>query len=258
MIDIQNASVYQHQSLILDNFSLRIEHGERVALLGPNGAGKSTLLKLISRELYPVNRPDSHIRLYGSDILPLWELRKQIGFVSSDLQDDYTPYTRALDVVISGFFGSIGQHDHLRPGEDQIQQAEALLDTLGMQEYRDQMFQRLSTGQKRRLLLGRALIHQPNALIMDEPASGLDMGAAAQLLGMLRHFCQSGGSLLIATHHISEVIPEVERVILLQNGRVLADGPKHEVLRSDMLSRLYNSELTVSERHGWYHLWQTP
>lgn len=255
MIDIQDITVYQQQTPVLQNFSLHIKDGEKVALLGPNGAGKSTLLKLISRELYPVVRDGSHVRLYGSETVNLWELRRRIGFISNDLQDDYTPYTNALDVILSGFFGSIGQHNALQPSAEQIQQAEGLLETMGLSDQRGQMFQRLSTGQRRRLLLARALIHHPSALILDEPASGLDMGASIKMLQLIRHFCLGGGSMLIATHHIDEIIPEVERVILLQNGRIMADGTKTETLTSERLSALYDTPLEVTCRNGWYRLW---
>lgn len=255
MIDIQSVTVYQQNTPVLEDFSLCIQQGQRVALLGPNGAGKSTLLKLISRELYPVVQDNSHVRLYGSETVNLWELRRRIGFVSNDLQDDYTPYARALDVVLSGFFGSVGRHDHLQASDEQTSQAEALLLQMGLDGYQQQMYQRLSTGQKRRLLLARALIHQPDALILDEPASGLDMGASVLMLKLMRQFCQQGGSMLIATHHIDEIVPEIDRVILLQQGRILADGPKRDILTSERLSELYGTPLEISEREGWYRLW---
>jgi len=255
MIDIQNVTVYQQQTPVLQNFSLRIKQGERVAILGPNGAGKSTLLKLINRELYPVVREGSHVRLYGNEKVNIWDLRSRLGFVSNDLQEGYTPYTRALDVILSGLFGAIGQHSHLQATPEQHQLARDLLQQVGMAEYEEQMFQRLSTGQKRRLLLARALIHQPEAIILDEPASGLDMGASALMLKQMRQFCQQGNSMLIATHHVDEIIPEIERVVLLSRGRIVADGPKDEVLTSQNLSDLYQTPLEISRKNGWYQLW---
>jgi len=255
MIDIQDVTVYQQQTPVLQHFSLQVGRGERVAILGPNGAGKSTLLKLISRELYPVVRDGSHVRLYGSESVNLWELRSRIGFVSHELQEDYTPYTRALDVILSGLFGAIGQHDHLQATAEQRQRAVNLLQQIGLIDQEQQMFQRLSTGQKRRLLLARALIHQPEALILDEPANGLDVGAAALMLRQMRQFCQQNGSMLIATHHVDEIIPEIERVVLLSQGAVVADGPKAEVLTGANLSALYQTPLDISEQNGWYRLW---
>lgn len=255
MIDIANATVYRQQTRALDRFSLSIECGERVAILGPNGAGKSTLLKLISRELYPVVQADSHVRLFGSETVHLWQLRSHIGFVSQELQEDYTPYTQALDVILSGFFGAVGTHDHLQPTPEQITRARQLLAQLGMGAHEQTMFQRLSTGQQRRLLLARALVHEPQALIFDEPASGLDMGAAAAMLELLRGFCREQRSIMIATHHVDEIIPEIERVVLIQNGRVVADGPKAEILTAERLSTLYGTPLTLRQEDGWYRCW---
>lgn len=114
------------------------------------------------------------------------------------------------------------------------------------------MFQRLSTGQKRRLLLARALVHKPTALILDEPVNGLDMGASLGMLRLMRKFCAADHAMIITTHHIEEIIPEIERVVLLQNGRIFADGPKAEVLTSEALSELYHTDLRNSEEDGWY------
>ncbi len=162
MIDIHNVSAYLHDTQVFDALNLQIKAGEKVAILGPNGAGKSTLLKLISREIYPVVKNDSWVKLFGSDIVNLWDLRKKIGLISQELQEDYTPYTTAFEVVLSGFFGAIGQYDHLQANAAQQQRANELLHLVGMDEHRDTMYQRLSTGQKRRLLLARALVHNPS------------------------------------------------------------------------------------------------
>jgi len=256
MIDLHNITACQQQHRVFDRLSLRIGDREKVAILGPNGAGKSTLLKLINREIYPVQQADSWLRLFGEERVNLWQLRSRIGFVSQDLQEDYTPYTTALQVVISGFFGAIGSHGHLQPDTTQQAQAATLLHMMGLGGLEDCMFQRLSTGQKRRLLLARALVHEPQALILDEPASGLDMGAGLALLSLLRQFCQPHKAMLITTHHIDEIIPEIERVILLREGKIVADGPKSQILTSEQLSELYQTPLQVTEQNGWYRCWQ--
>ncbi|MBF7729112.1 ABC transporter ATP-binding protein [Pseudomonas sp. N040] len=256
MIELHNISACQQQTRVFEGLSLAIGAHERVAILGPNGAGKSTLLKLLNRELYPVQQADSWLKLFGSDTVNLWQLRSRIGFVSQDLQEDYTPYTSALEVVISGFFGAIGSHAHLQATAAQVARARALMEQMGIAGIDACMFQRLSTGQKRRLLLARALVHNPQALILDEPANGLDMGAGLALLSLLRNFCGSGHAMLITTHHIDEIIPEIERVVLLREGRIVADGAKAEILTSAQLSSLYQTPLRVTEQDGWYRCWQ--
>lgn len=255
MIELNQVTAFQQENRVFDQLSLHIGYNERVAILGPNGAGKSTLLKLINRELYPVERAGSFLRLFGHETFNLWDLRAKIGFVSQDMQEDYTPYTSALDVVISGFFGAMGSHAHLQPNAEQVARARELLAQLGMQIDEQRMFQRLSTGQKRRLLLARALVHNPRALILDEPTAGLDMGASLSLLSLMRDFCHDDRAMIITTHHIDEIIPEIERVVLISQGRIIADGPKAQVLTSEQLSNLYQTQLQVSEHDGWYRCW---
>lgn len=257
MIELNQVTAYQQQTQVFDRISLKIGYNERVAILGPNGAGKSTLLKLINREIYPVDQAGSYLKLFGNERVNLWDLRSKIGFISQDLQEDYTPYTSALDVVTSGFFGAMGAHDHLQPTDDQVALARALMAQLGMSVDEKRMFQRLSTGQKRRLLLGRALVHDPQALIFDEPTSGLDMGASLGLLTLMRSFCGEGRAMIITTHHINEIIPEIDRVVLINQGQLVADGPKSEILTSDILSDLYQTDLEVSEQYGWYRCWHS-
>jgi iron complex transport system ATP-binding protein len=255
MIEFHNVTAFQQQTRVLEGFSLHIGEGEKVAILGPNGAGKSTLLKLITRELYPLDRDGSHLKLFGNSRVNLWDLRSRLGFVSQDLQDDYTPYTPALQVVVSGFFGAIGAHGHQQPNEEQLSKAGELLAAVEMAGHEQSLFQRLSTGQKRRLLLARALVHEPRAMILDEPANGLDMGASLGMLKLLRRFCGQGRAMIITTHHIDEIIPEIERVVLLQHGRIVADGPKAEVLTGANLSALYGTELRITKQDGWYRCW---
>lgn len=254
MIEFNNVTAFQGDTQVLDGFSLTIEQGERVAILGPNGAGKSTLLKLVNRELYPLDRKGSSLTLFGHERVNLWDLRSKIGFVSQDLQEGYTPHTTALQVVVSGFFGAIGAHGHLQPSAAQLEQAREQMHALGL--YDEQaLFERQSTGQKRRLLLARALVHQPHTLILDEPANGLDMGASLAMLTLMRSFCHAGRSMIITTHHIDEIIPETERVVLLRQGQVVADGPKADILTSEHLSALYQTPLHITEKDGWYRCW---
>lgn len=255
LLELHNITAYQQQNRVFERLSLRIGEHEKVAILGPNGAGKSTLLKLINREIYPLHEEGCWLRLFGSETVDLWQLRSRIGFVSQDLQEDYTPYTRALEVVVSGFFGAIGSHDHLQPSAEQLATARRLMASLDIAGLEGSMFQRLSTGQKRRLLLARALVHDPQALILDEPANGLDMGAGLALLTLLRRYAGGDRAMLITTHHIDEIIPEIERVVLLDQGRIVADGPKAEVLTDANLSALYRTPLRVSVQNGWYRCW---
>lgn len=254
IIDIANAKVFRQQTCVFNNFNLRLKAGENTVILGPNGAGKSTLLKLLTRELYPVVRKGSHIKLFGEERIRLWDLREQIGVVSHDFQNNYQALATGLDVVVSAFFGAVGIHNHHTVTDAQTQHALAHMERLNILDLRDKQYLQLSTGQQRRLLLARATIHSPDVLLFDEPTSGLDVGAAFQLLDDIRQYVHSGGTLILVTHHIDEIIPEISRVILMNNGAITDDGDKQQILTNDKLSALFNIPLRI-EKLGEFYRW---
>lgn len=254
LIEIRNATIWRGETCVFEHLDLEIAQHERVAILGPNGSGKTTLLKLISRELYPVDKPDSRVRILGREHWNVWELRKHIGVVSHDLQRRYTRTTTALEVVVSGFFSSIGVHGTLARNVSKAQrgQAREVLNELGVGELENTALGAMSTGQQRRCLLARALVHRPDTLIFDEPTTGLDFAASFDYLQRLRKLARDGCNIVVVTHHLNEIPPEVDRVVLLQAGRIAADGPKASVLTDDTLSDVYATRIRVSEIDGYF------
>jgi iron complex transport system ATP-binding protein len=254
LIEIHNATVWRGSTRVFANFSLTIRQHERVAVLGPNGSGKTTLLKTINRELYPVASDESWIRILGRERWNVWDLREHIGLVSQDLQSGFMPNATVVDAVVSGFFSSIGVHLQLRDQIEpaQLDRAEAVMRTLGLEALRDREYRTLSTGQQRRCLLGRALVHDPDTLILDEPTSGLDMTSSFDFMARIRGLARRGRSLVLVTHHLSDIPPEIERVIVLKNGRMVADGPKASVLTGDLLSEVYETDIRLTEIDGHY------
>lgn len=254
LIDIHRATIWRGSTRVFEDFSLVIGQGERVAILGPNGSGKTTLLKTINRELYPVVRENSWVRILGRERWNVWDLRRHIGVVSQDLQSGFLPTATALEAVISGFFSSIGLHyqlkDHIQ--SEQVAKGEAVLRDLGLLDLRDRAFNTLSTGQQRRCLLGRALVHDPHTLILDEPTSGLDLTAAFDYLARISALARRGRSLLLVTHHINEIPPEIQRVVVLRKGTIVADGTKADVLDDALLSEVYETPLRILRQDGHY------
>ncbi len=254
LIDIRNATIWRGKTRVFDQLTLTIARHERVAILGPNGSGKTTLLKTINRELYPVDREGSWVRILGRERWNVWELRRHIGIVSPDLQQRYRPATTALEVVLSGFLASIGVHGLLgeRISDERIAAARDILEELGIAELADTPLRVMSTGQQRRCLLGRALVHRPDTLILDEPTSGLDFAASFDYLARIRALARDGRNIIIVTHHLNEIPPEVGRVVVLDRGAVVADGPKASVLTPDLLSRVYGTRIAIAEIDGYY------
>lgn len=254
LIEISNATIWRGETCVFEDLNLVIEQRERVAILGPNGSGKTTLLKTINREIYPASVADSTIQILGRDDWNVWTLRKHIGVVSHDLHSRYTSTTTALEVVVSGFFSSIGVHGTLanRVTEDQIAKARSALQVLGIEDLQSTPLHSMSTGQQRRCLLGRALVHEPHTLILDEPTVGLDFSARFDYLARIRELSLSGRNIILVTHHLNEIPPDIERIVLLKDGEVVADDNKKNVLCSEVLSAVYETDVKVTEIDGYF------
>ena len=238
----------------LDSISLRIEAGEHVCILGPNGCGKSTLIKTITRECYPVVREGSSISILGRERWNIFELRSLLGIVSPDLLGACTTNATGRDVVLSGFFSSTRIFPHHHPDPEQLALADRALERMGVAHLAGRSVARMSSGEAKRTLIARALVHDPRALLFDEPSNALDIAAQLQLRAAMRELAQSGIAILLVTHHVSEIIPEIERVILLRDGRIIADGPKAEVLTSERISGLFGISLQISHQDGYFHI----
>jgi iron complex transport system ATP-binding protein len=252
LIEIKNATVYRGLNRVFDNFSLELEQGVNTAILGPNGAGKSTLLKVLARELYPVERDSSYVRIFGQERWDVWELRSHFGIVSHDLQQQYVGNARGLNVILSGYYSSIDTAWHHQFSDEDKARAHRIMDMLGVADLRQRMFGEMSTGQQRRFLLGRALINDPNTLILDEPTSGLDLKACFQYLDIIRRLMHVGKTIILVTHHIHEIPPEISRVVLLKDGAVVSAGAKPEILTEGNLSEVFETPIKLVQANGFF------
>ena len=254
LVELREVTVVRGGRRALDGISLTIPQRQNVAILGPNGAGKSTLLRMLNGEFHPLRRPGVRMRLLGRDRWDVFDVRRQMGVVSHELQATHHGWLSGLHVVCSGFFASIGIYRHQGLTEDQKRRATAAAEGQGAGELLERRFDSLSSGEQRRLLLARALVHEPHTLLLDEPATGLDLRAAFGLMERLRRLAAEGTTLIIVTHHVDQIPPEVERVVLLKAGRVFADGPKEEILTAGILSELFEVGLQVVERAGYFQV----
>lgn len=252
IVEIKNATVYREQTRVFTNLSIEIPQGCNTAILGPNGAGKTTLLKLMSREIYPVHRSGSYIKLFGKDLWDVWELRAHFGIISHDLQYEYLGSVRGTNVILSGFYSSIDTFRHQQFNSEERERAQFIMNMLGVAELKDRPFSTMSTGEQRRFLLGRALVHDPHTLVLDEPTSGLDLKACFQYLSIVRSLMRAGKTIILVTHHIHEIPPEISRVVLLKGGEVIADGDKYQVLNDANLSSLFETPIKLVRANGFY------
>jgi iron complex transport system ATP-binding protein len=255
LLEFHNVTVQRGERIVLDGVTLSIAQGEHVAILGPNGSGKSTFIKLLTRELYPKLKSEPwSLRIMGRDRWHLFDLRNHLGIVSGDWMQMCTRDYSAYEIVLSGFFGSVGiwPNHHVTPAMEE--KARAVLELLEAGHLAERNTSELSSGEGRRILIGRALVHDPQALVLDEPTTSLDLRATSELREILRKLAARGISMLMVTHHLADIIPEMERVILIRDGRVFRDGPKPEVLTREALGALFGIPVEVLERDGYYHV----
>lgn len=254
ILDIEHATVYRGDIRVFLDFSFMLREGEHAVILGPNGAGKSTLLKLLAGGVHPMPLPETSIRLFGEEGANVWDARKRIGVVSHDLQRDYLICAEGLNVVLSGFYASNDIYSYQEFNEGQVSRAWEVMKELHIDAFGGRRFGHLSTGEQRRFLLGRALVHDPPVLVLDEPTSGLDVKACFHYLDLLRGQIQKGKTVLLVTHHVHEIPPEVERVVLLKEGKIVADGAKSDLLTDQRISDLFDCPIKLAQANGWYQV----
>ncbi|MFZ0560537.1 MAG: ATP-binding cassette domain-containing protein [Terriglobales bacterium] len=241
--------------IVLDDFTLRIDPDEHVAVLGPNGCGKSTLIKTITRECYPMAREGSSMTILGRKNWNVFELRSLLGIVSNDLMSSCTGDASGLDVVLSGFFSSTRIFPNHAFDPRQKEMAESALADLGVSHLADRAVEEMSSGEAKRVLIARALVHKPRALLFDEPCNSLDILAQRSLRETMRSLAHSGIGIILVTHELPDIVPEIERVVLMAKGRIVADGSKEEVLQAERLSKLFGLKVALDRRDGYYHIW---
>jgi iron complex transport system ATP-binding protein len=255
LLDLQRIRVMRGRKIALDDFSLRIRAEERVAILGPNGCGKSTLIKTITRECYPVARESSSMAILGQERWDVFDLRALLGIVSNDLMLSCTGNAVGRDVVLSGFFSSVRIFPHHTVDPRQRELADAALAQLGVSHLAERPVGEMSSGEARRVLIARALVHNPRALLFDEPCNSLDLSAQQSLRQTMSALANSGIGIVLVTHELADIVPEIQRVLLMSRGQIVADGPKDEILQVERLAALFGVPVDIARRDGYYHMW---
>jgi iron complex transport system ATP-binding protein len=256
LIEFENVWVQRGDFMALRGVTFSIEAGEHVAILGPNGSGKSTLIKAITRECYPrYAAPASRLRIWGQEVWGLFDLRALLGIVTNDLIETCTKPYSAMETALSGFFGSIGIWPNHKVTPEMEKKAREALDFFEISHMADRLMTELSSGEVRRVVFARALAHSPKALVLDEPTNSLDVRAQREVRDAMRKLAQSCVSVIIVTHHLPDIIPEIGRVIALKQGRIFCDGNKEAALTAGQMKDLFDTEVHVGKVDGYYHAW---
>jgi len=254
-LHLAHVNVARGDNVVLHDINLTVNTGEHIAILGPNGCGKSTLIKTITCECYPIVTPETKVSIFGRERWDLPELKKRLGVVSPELPGRPTLQTTGRDAVITGFFSSSTLWPNLTVTKEMRERAEEVIKQVDALDIAEKPVGQMSAGQQRRIMIGRALVGSAGMLLLDEPSNALDLAAQAELRNLLRKLAQEGTGILLITHHIADILPEIDRIFMMQDGRIVADGPKSELLTAERLSGLFKTQVQLSERDGFFHAW---
>jgi iron complex transport system ATP-binding protein len=270
LVELEHVNVARGSEIVLHDLSLRVERGEHLAILGPNGCGKSTLLKTMTCELYPVVRPETHVRILGRERWDLTELKRRMGVVSAEPPVKATMQTTGFDAVLTGFFSSSTLWPNLTVTDAMRERVAEIVELVGAEALCEKPVGAMSAGEQRRVMIGRAMagaslgteqgeeqlsLGGAQMLLLDEPSNALDLAAQQDLRSMLRGLAQRGTAIVLITHHIADILPEIERVVMMRAGRIVADGSKTELLTEQRLGELFGREIHMSERGGFWNAW---
>ncbi|NJQ02072.1 ABC transporter ATP-binding protein [Streptomyces zingiberis] len=249
VLELLDVSVVRDGRPLVDQVSWSVTEGERWVILGPNGAGKTTLLNIASSYLFPTT---GTVQILGEKLggVDVFELRPRIGIAGIALADKLPPGQTVLRTVLTAAYGMTAHWQESYEAVDE-ERARAFLDRLGMTEYLDRRFGTLSEGERKRTLIARAMMTDPELLLLDEPAAGLDLGGREDLVRRLGRLARDpyAPSMIMVTHHVEEIAPGFTHVLMIRQGKVLAAGPIEQELTSRNLSRCFGLPLVV-ERQG--------
>ena len=252
IIDLQNVSYRKNGKTILDGINWQVEAGEHWIILGLNGSGKTTLLNLINCYIFPAFGGSANVLGYQFGNCPIADLRKHIGWISNSLSQNIPVNETPLDIILSGKFASIGLWDEV--SEEDIAKAEGVMEKLGIAKLRERTYGSLSQGEKQKVIIGRALISDPEIIIFDEACNGLDIFAKKDLYGIIEKLAQEQKSIFFVTHNTDEILPIFNKALLIKEGKIHSKGDLKEVIQQENLQDFYGSDVGVFERDDRFFL----
>ncbi|GIO11506.1 putative ABC transporter ATP-binding protein YlmA [Cohnella xylanilytica] len=242
MIKLDHLTLRRGQRDILRGVDLEVKEGEHWVLLGRNGCGKTTVLEMINGYLFPTTGKVSVLgHLYGT--VDLREVRKEIGYIGPSLIEKFTLRDPVWEIVVGGAYAYLRVYEEVP--EEVRERAQAELERVGFGHMAEQSFGTLSQGERKKVLLARTMMADPKLLILDEPCAGLDLYEREKFLDAMSGLARRNMSMLYVTHHIEEIIPMFTHVALMADGRIVAAGPKREVLTPELLRSAYDVPVTV-------------
>tara|TARA_B100000700_G_scaffold169613_1_gene187310 strand:+ start:1148 stop:1954 length:807 start_codon:yes stop_codon:yes gene_type:complete len=249
---LKNIEVYIDQKKILSDINIDLNYGENTVILGPNGSGKSTFLKLLNRSIYPKISNKTSLMLLNKENINIWDLRGKIGFLFKEMEQRVNNFVTLYDLIGSGFSGTFNsKYSNLisKQGQSRIN---TLINNWELNNIVNEKFQSLSDGQKRRALLARALVFEPDILVMDEPFSNLDIKSNFILKKNLNNLINKSTNIIYVTHDLESILPKTNRIILFNDGKIINDSTPNEILKSKIISDLFKMPINVIKQDGFW------
>ncbi len=256
IIEFENIDVGYDEKVVLKDINLKIKSGEHFAILGANGSGKSTLMKLIQSQIHPRQTKNFKKEIFGKSRYSIFELKKELGVITNDLRNYFEKeggYLSGFEVVLSGYYSSIGIFTHQDFTKEQIKKALEVMDFLEIIDLKDKKVSSMSTGQLRKCIVARALIHDPKAFVLDEPTVGLDIKAQINFIKLLQKISLKS-TIILVTHHLEEIFPEIKNVALIYNNTIFKIGKKEDILNSENLSTVFDIKIEVKQKNERYYI----
>ena len=253
-LEFKNVDAWIDNKKIIEGLNLALNATENTVIIGPNGSGKSSIVKLIDRSIYPVVKKDSHIKFFGREKISLWDIRSKIGFLSTDYEYRIKNNQNVYNVISSGLYGSFSKIGKRKICNEEIEKVMIIINRLNLDDYKNQLFHKLSDGLKRMVLIGRSLVHDPKMLILDEPECRLDLKSKYSVIEFLEKISESGTTIIQITHNIETILKSTKRIILLKDGKVIGDGSPNACLTDKKISSLFETPLLVTNNNGYWQI----
>ena len=246
-LELKNINVIKNNNLILNNINLQLDYKGITTILGPNGSGKTTLLNLIYRNIYPLIRNDSYIKIFGMKNINIWDIRKKISIVNTDIHNRINNNLTVYEVILSALFGSIGVNinNNIKPIHKEL--TDQIIDYLKIKDIANSKYSTLSDGQKRLTLIARSLINKPEILILDEPTINLDIKSYFLLKESIENISKDDITILFITNNLETILKDTKRVIFMKKGKIIANDNPDKLLNSEQINKLFDTDLIIEK-----------
>ena len=253
-LEAKNISCFRNGYEVVKNLNLKLKYSENVILLGPNGSGKSSLIDLINRNIYPVIKKDTVFKVFNKELINIWELRKRISIVNYDIKTRINPKLKVIDLIISGLYGSYCKTSYKSVSD--FTYAELLIKKMSLTNLSQKNFSHLSEGEKQIVLIARALVKKPEILILDEPIANLDLKSKFYVIDQINEFAKLNSKIICITHDISMITEIYNRIIMLKDRMIIADGTQSETINNKNINNLFDINIDVIKHKGVWHIYR--